>query len=212
MGRFKYFFLLIATILSSVAIVWLFINASHLLQRPVQPALRSTTPIAPSPSATAPMQTLIPIPSPTARILIGSFVSYQAPSFSLKNRAGNLVKLEDNRGKVVLLNFWASWCIPCKEEMPIIQTAYEKYRDQGLVVLGINMTDIDDRQAIEKFIQDTGVTFPILLDESGSTSSDYRVISIPTSFFIDRAGIIRHFQMGAMTEKQLQQYLDEMLQ
>lgn len=121
------------------------------------------------------------------------------------------MKLEDNRGKVVLLNFWASWCIPCKEEMPLIQAAYEKYRDRGLVVWGINMTDIDDRDEIDKFVQETGVTFPILLDESGAVGTDYRVISIPTSFFIDRTGIILHFQMGAMSAEQLQRYLDEML-
>lgn len=124
---------------------------------------------------------------------------------------GVVIQLEDYRENVVLLNFWASWCIPCKEEMPVIQAAYEKYHDRGLVVLGINMTDLDERKAIEQFILETGVTFPILLDESGSVSTDYRVISIPTSFFIDRSGIIRHFQLGALTEEQLEQYLDEML-
>ncbi len=209
-ARFKFIFWLIATILLSVGAVWLFILESQLIARPVHPAPQIPTPVVPFPSATVLVQTQVPLPSPTPGILIGPFVGQQAPVFSLKNRAGNLVNLEDNRGKVVLLNFWASWCIPCKEEMPLLQTAYEKYRDKGLVVLGINMTDLDDRQAIGKFIQETGVTFPILLDESGSVSSDYRVISIPTSFFIDPTGIIRHFQMGAMSAEQLQQYLNEM--
>ncbi len=135
-----------------------------------------------------------------------------APVFSLKTMSGDPVKLDDYRGKVVLLNFWASWCIPCKEEMPRIQAAYEQFQDHGLVVLGINMTDLDNRGALKTFVQDTKITFPILLDENGIVRKNYRVLSIPTSFFVDRTGIIQHFQLGPMSASQLQQYLDEMLQ
>lgn len=143
--------------------------------------------------------------------MVGPYVKQQAPGFTLTTLEGTQTSLEESRGKVVLLNFWASWCIPCKEEMPLIQAAYEKYRDQGLIVLGINMTNLDERSEIERFLEETGVTFPILLDESGSVSTDYRIISIPTSFFVDRTGIIRHFQLGAMSTRQLEAYLDEML-
>ena len=209
--KVRYIFYFLATILLGIGSVWLLINGNRLLTRPTS----HTSPTAPTatwlPSPTPRQRTVIPIPSPTARILIGPLVSQQAPKFTLNNLEGKQVKLGDYLGKVVILNFWASWCIPCKEEMPLIQSAYEKYRDHGLVVLGVNMTDLDDRKAIDKFVQETGVTFPIVLDESGSVSNDYRVISIPTSFFIDQTGIIRHFQMGAMNAKQLQDYLDEML-
>lgn len=80
-----------------------------------------------------------------------------------------------------------------------------------MVVLGINMAKLDERNEIDRFVQETGITFPILMDERGSVSEEYRIISIPTSFFIDRSGVIQHFQLGAMSAKQLEQYLDEML-
>lgn len=211
MVRYKFILFLITAILVSIGIVWLFLNTSRLLSYLAQPPPQLSAQEIPLPSSTPQANTPNPLPSPTTRTSIGPFVSQQAPAFSLKTRTGDVVKLEDNRGKVVLLNFWASWCIPCKEEMPLIQAAYEKYRDRGLVVWGINMTDIDDRDEIDKFVQETGVTFPILLDESGAVGTDYRVISIPTSFFIDRTGIIQHFQLGAMTASQMDQYLEEML-
>lgn len=209
--KIRYIFYFAATILLGIGSVWLLINGNRLLTRSTSHAPTAAPTATWLPSPTPRQRTVIPIPSPTARILIGPFVSQQAPEFALNNLEGKQVKLGDYRGKVVLLNFWASWCLPCKEEMPLIQAAYEKYREHGLVVLGINMTDLDDRKAIDRFVQETGVTFPILLDESGSVSDDYRIISIPTSFFIDRTGMIQHFQMGAMSAKQLQEYLDEML-
>lgn len=167
--------------------------------------------ITPVPNTIIALPSAAPLATPTTVVRVGPYVNYQAPNFTLNTLEEAATTLGDYRESVVLLNFWASWCIPCKEEMPVIQAAYEKYHDRGLVVLGINMTDLDERKAIEQFVRDTGVTFPILLDETGSVSTDYRVISIPTSFFIDRSGIIRHFQLGAMTEEQLEQYLDEML-
>lgn len=167
--------------------------------------------IPPVPNTIIALPSAAPLATPTRVVRVGPYVNYQAPDFTLNTIEGAATTLGDYRESVVLLNFWTSWCIPCKEEMPVIQAAYEKYHVRGLVVLGINMTDLDERKAIEQFILETGVTFPILLDESGSVSTDYRVISIPTSFFIDRSGIIRHFQLGALTEEQLEQYLDEML-
>ena len=209
--KVRYIFYFAATILLGIGSVWLLINGNRLLTRSTSHAPTAASTATWLPSSTPRQPTVIPIPSPTEWILIGPFVSQQAPEFALNSLEGKQVKLGDYRGKVILINFWASWCLPCKEEMPLIQTASEQYRDQGLVVLGINMTDLDDRKAIDGFVQETGVSFPILLDKSGSVSNDYRVFSIPTSFFIDRMGIIQHFQMGAMSAKQLQEYLDEML-
>jgi peroxiredoxin len=209
--KHRFLFSLVVTILLGIGSVWLLVNANRWLVEPGYPIPDSSSPVETSPSPTYQQWTAIPVSTPTTRVSIGPYVSQLAPAFSLDTLAGKSAKLEDYRGNVVLLNFWASWCIPCKEEMPLIQAAYEKHRDHGLVVLGINMTNLDKRSAIETFTQDTGVTFPIVLDEDGSVSETYRIISIPTSFFLDRSGIIRHFQLGAMTTKQIEQYMDEML-
>lgn len=187
--------------------VWYFLQTNSSGETPPKTGLVVT----PVPDTVTPQPSTSPLASPTRVLRVGPYVNYQAPDFTLNTLEEVATTLGGYRESVVLLNFWTSWCIPCKEEMPVIQAAYEKYQDRGLVVLGINMTDLDERKAIDQFVLETGVTFPILLDETGSVSKDYRVISIPTSFFIDRSGIIRHFQLGAMTEAQLEQYLDEML-
>ena len=87
-----------------------------------------------------------------------------APDFTLTDLAGELYTLSDHLGQVVLINFWTTWCPPCIEEMPALQEAYDRYREQGFVVLGINWTEDDDREQIEPFIQELELTFPILLD------------------------------------------------
>ncbi len=222
--------------LIAIGFVWLFIQASALLARQAQQPVRVdqsspepltplTGPIrtpatavpAPADVSPAPADGLpapadgLPAPSPTIRMIVGPFNDQQAPDFTLNTLDGQPVKLADYRGKVILVNFWASWCGPCKEEMPLLQTADEQHKADGLVVLGINTTFQDNRQAAEQFVRDTRVKFPILLDESGSVSQDFRVISIPMSFFIDRKGIIRHYQMGAMNAAQIQQYLDDLM-
>jgi cytochrome c biogenesis protein CcmG/thiol:disulfide interchange protein DsbE len=205
--KHRIIFIVSVVVLLVLGAVWYVRQRNSLLAAPLEKNLVVT----PVPDTDIPLPSLTPLASPTRSVLIGPYVSQQAPDFTLNTLDGAVIQLKDHRENVVLLNFWTSWCIPCKEEMPVIQAAYEKYQDRGLVVLGINMTDLDEQEAIIQFVRETGVTFPILLDESGSVSTDYRVISIPTSFFIDRSGIIRHFQLGAMTEAQLEQYLDEML-
>jgi peroxiredoxin len=208
---FRIIIKLLIVLFMALGAVWLFLQANSLLTSTVRQDAPTASLPTTLPQPVERQATALPFPSPTKRVIIGPFVGQQAPGFSLSTLEGEQVSLESYRGKVVLLNFWASWCIPCKEEMPLIEAAYKKYQDRGLVVLGINMTDLDTRKDVETFVQETGVTFPILLDESGSVSNEYRIISIPTTFFVDSSGIIRHFQLGAMTEEQLGEYLDEML-
>jgi cytochrome c biogenesis protein CcmG/thiol:disulfide interchange protein DsbE len=110
-----------------------------------------------------------------------------APNFTLKTLDGQSASLADYKGKVVLLNFWASWCEPCREEMPFLQKAYETYKDQGLVVLGVNLKE--NNVSIKGFADNYKLTFPILMDVDNSVAVDlYKVKPIPTSFFIDRDG------------------------
>jgi thiol-disulfide isomerase/thioredoxin len=108
------------------------------------------------------------------------------------------------RGKVVVINFWASWCLPCRAEMPDLQEVSEKYLDEGLVVLGVNTTYVDNRADALAFIEEFKLNFPILFDESGEVGEDlYSVISLPTSYWIDRNGTIQVIHVGAMSRDQM---------
>ncbi|MFZ3079618.1 MAG: TlpA disulfide reductase family protein [Bellilinea sp.] len=140
-------------------------------------------------------------------------VDTAAPDFELPDRFGNAVRLSDLAGSVVVVNFWASWCQPCREEMPVLQAISEKYADQGLVVLGVNTTYTDSRAEALAFIDELKLTFPILFDETGEVGEEmYRVYGLPTSYWIDREGIIRSVQLGAMTENQMLEILTPLLE
>jgi len=119
-----------------------------------------------------------------------------APGFTLNTLDGKEVDLSNLKGKVVLINFWASWCSPCKAEMPAIQATYQVYRDQGLVVLGINVTDQGEANAARQFAQTEGLTFPLLADVRGDIFQLYQVQALPTSFFVDRQGKIATVVVG----------------
>ena len=111
----------------------------------------------------------------------------QAPAFTLDrlDREGTLA-LTDLRGKALVVNFWASWCIPCRDEAPVLQQTYERYRDQGLVVLGIDVNDF--RQDARRFMRRFGLTYPVVYDGKGSTVGRWGVRGFPETFFVDRSG------------------------
>ena len=123
-------------------------------------------------------------------------VGFTAPDFSLATVAGERLSLSRLRGKAVVLNLWASWCPPCRAEMPALDAVYRKFRDQGLVVLGVNTTYQDDEAAARAAIQDWALTFPIVFDRDGATSRQYHVQAMPTTFFIGRDGVIRDIVFG----------------
>lgn len=175
------------------------------------PVLAYTEPVTTATwTPTNPASTSTPIPTPT--LLTGPWTNQLAPDFSLQTLSGDTVQLADYRGKIVLLNFWTSWCPPCKAEMPEIQSLYEAYQAQGLIVLGINITVLDDRVEVERFVKELGLSFPILLDESGDISNPlYRVIRIPTSYFIDQEGKIYSVQFGAMSRERIEQLIQDKL-
>lgn len=137
---------------------------------------------------------------------------FLAPGFSLQTTEGETISLSDYRGQAVLLNLWATWCPPCRAEMPAIQKMYEKYKDQGFIVLAINMTYQDTPTAVEPFVQEYGLTFPILLEPNGDTAAQYELRSLPSSFFIDRNGIIQEVIIGGpMAEALLNTRIESLL-
>ena len=123
-----------------------------------------------------------------------------APDFHLKNLDGQMVSLSEFRGKPVLINFWASWCQPCREEMPYLQQVYDEWTGKGLVFLAI---DIGETPAtINKFFADNNLSLPVLLDTDKQVGQEYGITGIPETFLIDKNGIIRKKQVGAYPNKQ----------
>ncbi|NCC36279.1 MAG: TlpA family protein disulfide reductase [Chloroflexia bacterium] len=121
---------------------------------------------------------------------------HPAPDFTLLDLTGQPVQLADLRGQVVLINIWATWCPPCRAEMPMIQASYEQYRDQGFTVLAVNSGE--DAATVAGYMDASGLTFPALLDRDGTVSNAYQARVMPSSFFVDRAGVIRAVYRGPL--------------
>lgn len=138
-------------------------------------------------------------------------VGFMAPDFTLTNEAGEEVNLNQLKGKPVFINFWASWCPPCKQEMPYIQEAYEKYSDQ-VVFLGVNITISDIKEDAIAFMKSNQYEMPILFDYKGDVTDLYRSNTIPTSYFINKDGMIKAKHIGAMTFDQIESYLDKAME
>ncbi|MBP2078736.1 peroxiredoxin family protein [Oceanobacillus polygoni] len=132
---------------------------------------------------------------------IGTEVGQKAPDFKLMTNEGETVQLSDFKGKRVLLNFWATWCPPCREEMPDMERFY---KDKDAVVLAVNITNMEmNRKTVAEFIATYGLTFPVLMDEEGQVSSLYKISPIPTTYLIDSNGVIRQRVYGPLNYEQM---------
>jgi len=120
--------------------------------------------------------------------------------------------LTELRGNPVVLNLWASWCLPCRSEMPAIEKAYHRYRDASLIVIGLDMTSQDSESDARAFVEELGLTFPIVLDRDGSVQSHYQLLGLPSTYFIDRQGIIRSAVIGGpMSKATIQSNIEDLL-
>ena len=141
-------------------------------------------------------------------------VDHVVPDFTLPDLAGNAVSLSKYKGQVVLLNFWATWCPPCRLEMPTMEKAYQKYRDQGFAVVAVSV-DAGPESAVRHFLEELDLSFQVLLDPDMETLRMFRSFSLPTTIIIDRQGFIRSREMGyrdwsdAESTKLLQRLLNE---
>ncbi len=146
-----------------------------------------------------------------------------APDFLLETLDGGEVRLSDLRGKGVIVNLWATWCGPCRKEMPQFVAAYDRYQEEGLEIIAVNVQE--SRSIIRPFVEDFGIDFPVALDRRGAVSDEYRIIGLPTTYFIDRDGVVREvFQgpfleglqdtqvQGAIAEDELTRRIEEILE
>ena len=165
-----------------------------------QPA---STPVPTPTRVLAPTATALPRPTPVT-IRTGQEPE-PAADFRIDLLSGEELALSDLRGKVVVLNFWATWCPPCREEMPSFESIYREYQDREVVFVGVAVADTEERA--RDFVEGVGVTYPIGLDPGGIAES-YRVTAMPTTFFIDREGTITRKLQGQASEGALRLFLD----
>ncbi len=143
------------------------------------------------------------------RYIQSPLIARQAPSFTLPLFGGGTIRLEDLRGKVVFLNFWASWCPPCRAEARTLEAAWQRYKDRGIVFLGIDIQDTE--QDARAFLKEFGITYLNARDASGEVAIEYGVWGIPETYFIDRKGRITYKQVGALGWPIITAKLDEAL-
>jgi peroxiredoxin len=132
-----------------------------------------------------------------------------APDFTLQTLDGQTVNLSDYRGQVVLLNTWATWCPPCRAEMPDLEAYYQQHQEDGFVVLAVNTQE--SRDTVAAFLREHDFTFPVLLDPGGEVMREYGVLGLPTSFFIDRDGAMRGVWSGQLSPARLKELVDPLL-
>ena len=135
----------------------------------------------------------------------------EAPAFTLESFDGGPVSLSDFKGQPVIINFWASWCVPCRQEAPALEAVWQALREEGLVVVGINQPRSDPEDQARAFLAEFGVSYPNVFDTLGFTGIDYGVSGIPVTFFVDREGIVERRFVGTLTEGSLMIWAEELV-
>ena len=121
-------------------------------------------------------------------------VSGPAPDFTLKSRSGENIKLSELRGEVVMINFWASWCGPCRQEMPLLDALYQRYRPMGFTILGVSVDE--DVADAKRLLKEIPVTFPVLFDTDNKVADLYELVAMPSTVLVDRDGNMRFVHLG----------------
>lgn len=150
-------------------------------------------------------------PKQTVPQAVGIQRGNMAPDFSLTTTEGEVIKLSNLRGKKVIVNLWATWCPPCRAEIPDMQAFYEANKDNGVVILGVNLTATETSlENVAAFVKTYGMTFPVLLDVDKEVGSQFQAISIPTSYIIDSRGVIREKFIGPMDQEKIEKMISSL--
>ena len=155
-------------------------------------------------STASPVSTVSPVIE-TAESKIAPEIGAQAPDFALRDLEGNEVRLSDYLGRSVLLTFWATWCGPCRLEMPAFEYRYQELEDDSFTVLAVNYDEPEED--VRAFRDELGLSFPLILDPGGSVQRLYQIRGYPSSIFVDPQGVVRVVHIGLLTEGQLRDYL-----
>ncbi len=136
-------------------------------------------------------------------------VDYAAPSLDLVTLDGIPASLSDYRGSVVLVNLWAAWCPPCREEMPTLLAFYEEHKNTGFLLVAINQEET--REIVEPFVREFALTFPVWLDEDGLAGREFKTMNLPSSYVIDRAGRVRLMWVGGISKRTLEKFVPKLI-
>jgi peroxiredoxin len=147
--------------------------------------------------------------SPEAFSTVPVEVDFAAPGLTLIDLSGSSVSLDDYAGSVILVNLWATWCPPCKEEMPALQTFYENHQADGFVLIGIDQEE--SLAVVQPFVAEYGLTFPVWLDEDYLAQRMFNTMSLPSSYVIDRTGRVRLMWIGGVSEGFLEKYVTKLI-
>ena len=162
------------------------------------------------PLAAVPFLILLGYGFRTSLVVPSPLVRKEAPAFALQTYAdGSRLALADLRGKPVVVNFWASWCVPCRQEARLLEQGWQAYRGRGAVFVGVNIQDRPE--AARAFIREFGKTYPIGADPDGKISINYGVYGVPETFFVDKQGRISYKQVGPLTPEVLKARMEEIL-
>lgn len=142
---------------------------------------------------------------------IGARLGQPAPDFKLKTLADTMVALAALKGRPVVINFWASWCPPCRLEMPLLIAAYREHREQGLEVLAVNLTDQEHAKDIRRFVAEFAMPFPVALDQKGKVRGRYGLIALPTTVFVGSDGNVSVINSGPINAAILARHLTTIL-
>lgn len=133
----------------------------------------------------------------------------QAPDFELTDLEGNSHRLSDYRGQGVFLNFWGTWCEPCKNEMPAMERQYQQFKDKGVQVLAVNIAQSNFE--VQKFVEEYGLTFPVVIDKTKSVMQAYNVGQLPASFLVFPDGKVERIPPGELSEAQIKSYMESIM-
>ena len=159
------------------------------------------------PQAAAEPQMMDPADLPPVQPEIG----FSAPDFSLSTLNGETISLSELRGKNVVINYWVTWCVPCMAELTALENLHRLYQGQDFVLLTVNGIEQDNLSDVNQTVQELGLTYPVLLDEGENFWKSYQVLFLPTSFFIDENGIIRHVLFGGDSEADFKSKIEQLL-
>lgn len=186
--------------------------APALSAAPVDPALSGSTtgdPVneqMPAAAGAAPKAPAVDLSIP-----VEPKIGFRAPDFALQTLGGEMVRLSDLVGRPVVISYWTTWCIPCQNELPILQQLSQEFQSQGLTVVTVNAIGQDTIEDVQTMVGEKGMTLPVLLDQGNQFASTYGALFFPTTIFVDASGVIRYIRLGDSSEADLRAKVENLL-